>query len=98
MSDGLQIQGAKWPYTDIQSVKECAKLCSANIKCNGFHYYGYTDIYYGNCFLKNNVTNVRRNLDDKRERYGGICRKGKPAIYYICLFDFSRIDAWNIHL
>ena len=83
MSDGLQIPGEKWPYTEIQSVKECAKLCSTSLKCDGFHYYGYSDDYYGHCYLKNNVTNVHRNLQDKRERYGGICRKGISDLYYM---------------
>ena len=85
MSDGLQIQGEKWPHTEIQSVKECAKLCSTNVKCDGFHYYGYSDDYYGHCYLKNNVTSVTQNLPDKRERYGGICRKGKFRIIYFLI-------------
>ena len=82
-SDGIRIQGEKWPVTEIQSVEECAELCNANVKCNGFHYYGYSDDYYGHCYLKTNVTSVTQNLQDNRERYGGICRKGKFCIIQI---------------
>ena len=70
----------KWPYKNIPSVFECAKLCHENQNCDGFHYYGYSDSHEskaaGHCYLKSDVTKVSTNLTDQRDRYGGICRKG----------------------
>ena len=88
ISDGDQFEGVNWPETSIKSVQKCAELCEMNVRCDGFHYYGSSDDYFGDCYLKTNVTSVSKDLDDGRERYGGICRKGISIVYSI---GFERI-------
>ena len=68
--------GVSWPEKSIKSVEECAELCEMNVRCDGFHYYGFSDDHFGDCYLKTNVKSVSKDLGDGRERYGGICRKG----------------------
>ena len=75
-SDGDQLVGVSWPEKSIKSVKKCAELCETNVRCDGFHYYGFSDDHFGDCYLKTNVKSVSKDLGDGRERYGGICRKG----------------------
>ena len=75
-SDGDKLVGVSWPEKSIKSVKKCAELCERNVRCDGFHYYGFSDDHFGDCYLKTNVKSVSKDLGDGRERYGGICRKG----------------------
>ena len=79
------------PIANMQSVGDCAQKCTVVPGCNGFHYYGKTDIGYGACYLKSEVTKIQTNLADDRVRYGGICSpRGILCIYYFCLHPFLK--------
>ena len=73
-SDGVQVLGTSWPTKNIESVDDCARLCTKTKDCNGFHYYGKDDKAEKDCYIKQGVTKVIKNVGDTRIRYGGICK------------------------
>ena len=58
----------------LESVDDCARLCTKTKGCNGFHYYGKDDKAEKDCYIKQEVTKVTKSVGDGRIRYGGICK------------------------
>ena len=73
-SDGVQVLNTSWPTKNVETVDDCARLCTKIKNCNGFHYYGKGDKAEKDCYIKQDVTTVTKKLGDGRIRYGGICK------------------------
>ena len=73
-SDGVQVLDTSWPTKNIETVDDCARICTKTKNCNGFHYYGKGDKAEKDCYIKQDVTKVTKKLNDGRIRYGGICK------------------------